>query len=1107
MKPQQITLFSASAGSGKTYTLTIEYIKMALCEVETKGYFRRILAVTFTIKAAEEMRQRILHFLAGLSDYPKFEHTSITEQPNVVAILEKVQSELAEDGIHLSYEELALRSATTLQQILQDYGLFSVMTIDSFVQRLSASFVDELNLPTQYEVLLDSNGLIHELINQLLEQVNSTGDQELSELILSFANQEIAEGRNWNRMRENLHSFLKITLEEKFLAIEPQLAPFQTSDFLRLENQLRQTMEQMVKEVKEIAHSFLETISSIGVEDSMYFQGAKGPIGIMKSIYAKPEVADKPYSYLRSAIENNTWTSSKASTADKFLIESHSADLSRLGTQFLNLQDLYGKRYRFLHWVLKDLKKIALLNLIQREMRLYQQENAAIPISEFSKRVYEVISNDPIPFIYEKLGDRYFHIFIDEFQDTSILQWKNFMPLIENATSIGKRSLLVGDAKQSIYKFRGGEVSLIASLATQDPSLVSSHFTEDSLDEQRFDYLLNQVGPQALSDNYRSSREVVEFNNAFYHSLTENETVLTLCPLITPLYGLNLKQNPKVTASKFNGKVDLLVYHKSKETYGFTEPEHEFMFEQVLNLIQQNRDKGFRYKDLAVLTRKNKHSRYLALRLKEKGIPVISSDSLLVHYSPIVGFLLSFLALYENPKESLYLYELLYQYAEIQGQQVTQEEVDYVASLPGDSALFNATIYFQQKNIKIPDFSDLLHWVYDLVSAFDLLNHASGQEYLWKFLDVLNEYVLLKDKLIAGFLQHFNQNRNSYCISSSNEDDAVTISSIHKSKGLEYPVVIVPFVNWTFQADSEKIWYELGEEESSDLRMGDERRLQQVYGRVNSTEVLAFPALANQTQAEKEAIFLDALNMLYVATTRPKQSLHLLLTVPDLEMHSKTISTYENSVGKLVYDYALSVIGPATLAPNFMGETPWNMSYFSFSDSALIPFLNHDQLTSIEKRVRIQMGEAIPPIHFRINTAKSDLYTSASKKREIGNQLHDLLAQLPDMDSWPALRAKSSLDLSLLDALLAIPKVRSFFNKEQLAFKEVDLLCPDGKIIRPDRVNKVDGALQVIDFKTGKPKPEHHDQINRYKQTLVSMGHQVTEGVLIYVESKELVYV
>jgi len=188
MKPQQITLFSASAGSGKTYTLTIEYLKMALSEVETKGYFRRILAVTFTIKAAEEMRTRILQFLAGIADFPAFQHTPVTEQPKVLAILDKIQSELAEEGVTLSNEELATRAATTLQQIIQDYGLFSVMTIDSFVQRLSASFIDELHLPNQYEVLLDSNGLIHELINRLLDQVNQTGDSELSELILSFAN-------------------------------------------------------------------------------------------------------------------------------------------------------------------------------------------------------------------------------------------------------------------------------------------------------------------------------------------------------------------------------------------------------------------------------------------------------------------------------------------------------------------------------------------------------------------------------------------------------------------------------------------------------------------------------------------------------------------------------------------------------------------------------------------------------------------------------------------------------------------------------------------------------------------------------------------------------
>ena len=1108
MKPQQITLFSASAGSGKTYTLTIEYLKMALSEVETKGYFRRILAVTFTIKAAEEMRTRILQFLAGIADFPAFQHTPVTEQPKVLTILDKIQSELEEDGVTLSKEELATRAATTLQQIIQDYGLFSVMTIDSFVQRLSASFIDELHLPNQYEVLLDSNGLIHELINRLLDQVNQTGDSELCELILSFANQEIAEGRNWNRMRDSLHAFLKITLDEKFLAVEPHMATFQVADFLRLEDRLRSQMAEMVMEVQQIASSFCQIIASIGLDDSLYFQGSKGPIGILKAAKSSPEVVDKPYSHLRKAIENGTWTSAKASASEKSLIEMHSVELTELGTQFLTLQELQSKRYRFLNWLLKDLKKLALLNLIQREMRLYQQENAAIPISEFSKRVYEVIANDPIPFIYEKLGDRYFHIFIDEFQDTSILQWKNFMPLIENATSVGKRSLLVGDAKQSIYKFRGGEVSLIASLATKNPSLVSKHFLEESIDEQRFDYLLNQLGPKALNDNYRSAKEIVEFNNSFYASLVNNESVQHLCSLIQPLYGQNLKQNPKVLSTEFNGKVDLIVYHKSKENFGFTEPESEFMFEQVLNLIQHNLSLGFRLKDLAILTRKNKHSRYLALRLKEKGIPVISSDSLLVHYSPVVGFLLSFLALHDNPKETLYLYEVIYQFAEISGRQIQQNELVSIANLSGETAFEKSINYFQSLGYDIPEFTDLLHWVYELVAVFDLLNQASGQEYIWKFLDILNEYVLLHDKLVNGFLVHFNQNKNSYCISSSNQVDAVTISSIHKSKGLEYPVVILPFVNWTFEADSEKIWFELGDEEASDLLLGEETYLQYVYGRVNSAEVLAYPTLATQTQVEKEAIFLDALNMLYVATTRPKQSLHILVSVPTPDMHSKTISTYEHSVGRLVYDFAQQNGTKKEEVPAYLSsDTSWDLSYIQFSSTAVLPLLNREELPVSDKQITIQLATKWPEIELRVNSAKSDLYTAASKKREVGNQLHDLLAQLSDIEAWPNLRKKAKVDITLVDALLDKPSIASFFNKEVLAFKEIDLLCPDGRIVRPDRVNRVGDALQVIDFKTGKPKPEHHDQINRYKNTLQEMGYKVTEGVLIYLESTELVYV
>ena len=1104
MKPHPITLFSASAGSGKTYTLTIEYIKMALSEVENKGYFRRILAVTFTIKAAEEMRQRILQFLSGISDFPKFHNTSLEDQPKVLAIMEKIHLELKEDGIPIEKEELAFRASNTLQQILQDYGLFSVMTIDSFVQRLSASFIDELNLPSQYEVLLDSNNLIHELINRLLDQVNKDGDSQLSDLILAFANQEVTEGRNWNRMRDSLHAFLKITLDESFLAVDPHISKFQISEFIQLEEQLRKVLSTMIFEIREVANNFNQVIQAIGLEDFCYFQGGRGPVGTMRSAVDDSDVFEKPYAYLRTAIDKNSWVSGKASATEKSQIEQYSSELSELGSHFIELQELYSKRFYFIQWVLKDLKKIALLNVIQQEMRFFQQENSAIPISEFAKRVYQVISSDPIPFIYEKLGDRYFHIFIDEFQDTSILQWKNFMPLIENTTSLGKRSLLVGDAKQSIYKFRGGEVSLIASLSNQDYSLVSSYFGDDSLDEQRFYYLLQQVNPKALDDNYRSAKEIVTFNNGFYQSLTENEKVRDLCSLISPLYGKNLLQNPKISSSDFSGKVDLITYKKTDENFGFLEPENEFMFEQVLHLIHHNLALGFKYQDVAILTRKNKHSRYLALRLKEKGIPIVSSDSLLVHYSPFVGLLISFLSLHENRDDSLFLYEVVYQFAEIRGVKVTTEELEVLAVNSNLDCFEKACEYFLTIGYRIPEFSDLLKWVYDLVSVFDLLNHSHGQEYLWKFLDILNEYVILKDKSVQNFLQHFNQNKNGYCISSSSAENAVTISSIHKSKGLEYPVVIIPFVNWTFTPDSEMIWYDLNELSFADLKMENGLALNYTYGRVNASEPAGFPTLISQIAKEKEAIFLDALNMLYVATTRPKQSLHLLVSVPEEE---KVDKRFDNSVGKLVFDYAKGVCEKQDLPLFLQSETPWNSNYYSFDSTLLVPKNVFKDTVNIPKNIRIRLKNNHTSIQLRLNTTQADLYTSASKKREIGNQLHAILSELTDVKDWVNIRSKTSVDVSKIDELLSINEIQSFFDADKLAFKEIDLLCPDGSIVRPDRVNNVGDALQVIDFKTGKPKSEHHDQINRYKNTLQDMGYKVTKGVLIYIDSKELVYV
>ena len=235
-----ILLYSASAGSGKTYTLTLEYIKLALQEVDKRGYFRRILAVTFTIKAAEEMRTRIIEYLTGISEYPLFLNYSQDQASQFSTIIDTIHQDLNISGESISKEEISRRAQIALQQILQDYGLFSVMTIDSFVQRLSTSFVEELNLPSQFEVILDSNKLIKDLIDQLMEKVNLHGDPHLTELILDYARNEVIEGRNWNLIRSGFHQYLKICLQEDFLKVQDHIRSFSITDFITIENQIFQ---------------------------------------------------------------------------------------------------------------------------------------------------------------------------------------------------------------------------------------------------------------------------------------------------------------------------------------------------------------------------------------------------------------------------------------------------------------------------------------------------------------------------------------------------------------------------------------------------------------------------------------------------------------------------------------------------------------------------------------------------------------------------------------------------------------------------------------------------------------------------------------------------
>lgn len=1098
-----LQLYSASAGSGKTYTLTIEYIKLALHAYESRGYFRRILAVTFTTKAAEEMRSRIIEFLSGIA---AVETLPTDEQANYRDIIRRIQQDFRNDHIHISDEELIKRAKQTQQQILQDYGLFSVMTIDAFVQRLSSSFIEELNLPSQFDVLLDSNQLMDQLIDQLLDKVNQAGDPIITNLIVDFARSEVSDGRSWNLLRKNLHDFLKICLNEDFYKIKKDMDPLRISDFLQIEQQIAASMAEINEALIQLAKQFLDVLTNAQVGGDMLINGKRSCAFYFIKIVQKEKFEKNDLSSLRKCVESGVWTAKTQNDEIKLRVEAIADELEFIGQQFIDLYEAEAPRFFLFRLINKDLKKIALLASITEELHQYQSDNSAVSISEFSKRLYDVIANDPVPFIYEKLGDRYNHILIDEFQDTSMLQWQNFMPLLEHAVAQGNKSLIVGDAKQSIYKFRGGEVGLISSLKSEDNSFIEQKLADNSFDLERYYFLKENRETKNLESNYRSALEIVKFNNEFFTWVASNPALQKLSGLVIPTYGIDLAQIPQVSSKKFSGKVDVQVYNKPLAE-NHSELESEWMLNRILELIDHELELGFQYKDIAILTRKNKQAKFLALQLKERNIPVISSDSLLLHYAKVVGFLITFMRVKTQSNDEFRYKELLFQFADLCQEPINSELLG-VRHSENTNFYKLALRHFTHLGYSFQtDESHVVAWVYGLVSSFNLTRFTDEIEYLFKLLDILNDFVLQKSDDFSAFLTYYDANKSSISIASPESENAITITSIHRSKGLEYPVVICPFVSWTHQPQSEQLWFDLKPFDFPSLRLAENQALNYYYGRVTPSELRPFDSLAQQQRSEYDAVFLDALNMLYVAFTRPKQHLHILMAVPNQGSHQITKGFFQNSLGQIVLDYCQSNAEFSSEIPAFIQEKD-SIDYYvlqqanqfrKFADSVNS---SHTKSFVLETQIRNQ-------IDFRIQTSKDDLYTSAQSKRERGDRVHQILSKIKDYEYYThnKLHLFQQLDdetRDLLEGCMSNEDILFYFEPNELLFAERDILCPDGSIIRPDRVVKKKGDVIIVDFKTGKEEEKHKLQLENYKKYLFELGHQSVQAVLIYIESQSI---
>ncbi|MCD8540562.1 MAG: UvrD-helicase domain-containing protein [Leadbetterella sp.] len=497
------TIYSSSAGSGKTFTLTREYLRLALSQ-EKPDYFRNILAMTFTNDAAEEMKRRIIGALKDLSRGNSRE----------TALLKL----LLEDLPHISPETLQHRAGQVLHQVLQNYNDFAIKTIDSFINQVISSFTFDLNLPYNYEIILDTDELITEAVRNLIDKVGN--DEELTEMFREFALSKLDENQSWNSLLDDIIEFARVIYRDNNAAEIGKNLALTHRDILEIRAKIRNYLKESERSVAEPAQEAIKLIQSCGLSPADFFQGSRGIWSFFNKLAQDPAELWSPKvpgAAVLTTLDENRWYKDKSHAAAQ--IDEISPRLEELARALLAART---EKYPILKAISKNLLKIPFLAVIQREINTLLAENNEAVLADFNRKILEIVANEPVPYIYERIGERYNHILVDEFQDTSDIQFFNLLPLLENAVSKNHQNLIVGDPKQAIYSWRGGNVMLMLDLIRQQHGYFLGKAPELQLSQVA---QINTVtGLKTLSTNYRSREEIIRFNNRLFSSVVENGT-------------------------------------------------------------------------------------------------------------------------------------------------------------------------------------------------------------------------------------------------------------------------------------------------------------------------------------------------------------------------------------------------------------------------------------------------------------------------------------------------------------------------------------------------------------------------------------------------------
>ncbi len=1035
-------IYNASAGSGKTFTLVKEYLKIIL-KSPFHDTFKNILAITFTNKAASEMKERIIDTLKDFSS-----DTILKDSNNNMFQIICEELDMKPEAVHI-------KSKILLNSIVYNYAFFDISTIDGFTHRIIRTFAYDLKLPINFEVELDQDALLSEAVDRLIAKAGT--EKELTKVLIDFAIEKADDDKSWD-VSYDFYKISKLLINENDIPFIDTLKSKTFDDFKALKKQLKISIKNVEKNIIEIAQNTLALIEEAGLEFNDFSGGSRA---FLPNYFLKLEKGSLGVSY------NSAWVvnlESKPLYPEKSTVVEIKTILDAIKPEIViafNKTKQLVFNLKFLKACYKNMTPLSVLNVINKELINLKEEQNKILISEFNNMIHHEIKGQPTPFIYERLGEKFNHYFIDEFQDTSVLQWENLIPLIDNKLSqdiIDNNSgslMIVGDVKQAIYRWRGGKAEQFVDLFND----TNPFQVEKSI--------------KSLPKNYRSFKNILEFNNGFFEYLAG-----------TVFSNNNHKEIYKnayqETTKTHDGYVSLEFLDISSED------DKNFMYaEKTLKTITFCLQNGFAFNDICILVRKNNEGVVIADYLNEHDIPLISSETLLLNNSPEVLFVINFLKLLQQPKNNeikiqvLNYLSLLFNIEEkhvFYEKHINLNLEDFFTSLN----VFN--IHVKYNNLMQFSLFDLVETI---VQTFDLVKTSNA--YIQYLLDVVFEYSQKNQSDLSGFLDYYEKKKEKLSIVLPPGQEAVQILSIHKSKGLEFPVVIFPFADLDIYKEIEpKEWFPLNPEDFQGFS----------HTLLNfSSDFENFEEIGNQIYNRRRSnLELDNINLLYVALTRAVEQLFVI---------SKKDINKKGEVNNQTYSGLLiNYLNNLNLWDN-------NQTNYAFGDSEKTSFKTGHSTNTLEQKEFI----STPKHEHNIKIVASSGYlwdTLQKEAIEKGNLIHNIMSEVKTktdiefvienfIQSNIITSDQATILKELVNQIVTHKDLQAYFTSDIMIYNERDIISKTGAIYRPDRLVINNDQVIIIDYKTGNEDPKHINQLIEYENILLDMNLKTIKKILVYI--------